>query len=131
MKTLPPLTLALSFVDRINHGDSLGLAQLMSDDHRLEVFNEPPLIGRAENQKAWAGYFSDYPDYLIHPSRMAESGEAAAILGTTTGSHLGLPDSEERKLSLIWVARVRAGLVRAWQLVEDSAENRQLFGLAE
>jgi hypothetical protein len=32
-----------------------------------------------------------------------------AVLGHTTGSHLGLPDHEERALSLIWLAEVKDG----------------------
>jgi hypothetical protein len=52
-----------------------------------------------------------------------------AILGHTTGSHLGLPDAEERELLLIWFAHVRGGQVERWRLIEDTPSNRQRFGL--
>jgi hypothetical protein len=52
-----------------------------------------------------------------------------AILGHTTGSHLGLSDDEERQLTLIWLAEVVDGGIRSWRLIEDTPENRHWFGL--
>jgi len=52
-----------------------------------------------------------------------------AILGHTTGSHLGLPDAGERELTLIWLAFVRGGTVDRWQLIEGSSSNRRQSGL--
>jgi hypothetical protein len=57
----------LSFVDCINRGDLAGLGQLMTDDHRLEVFDEAPLIGRDANLAAWRGYAQTYSTYVIYP----------------------------------------------------------------
>jgi hypothetical protein len=72
----------------------------------------------------WRGYNGAYPGYVIHPRRLAEFDDMVAVLGHTTGSHLGLSDGQERELTLIWLARVRAGRVTAWTLIEDTAENR-------
>jgi hypothetical protein len=52
-----------------------------------------------------------------------------AVLGHTTGSHLGLSDEEEQELTLIWIAEIRHGRVRVWRLREDSPENRRATGL--
>ena len=52
------------------------------------------------------------------------------MLGTTTGSHLGLPDDEERKLTVIWRAEVYDGRLRLWQILEDTPANRKACGLA-
>ncbi len=41
-----PDAVALSFFDRINHGDVEGLEALMTEDHDLRVFAEPPQRGR-------------------------------------------------------------------------------------
>src|SRR4051812_40151547 len=89
------------FIDCIKRRDLTGLAGCMSDDHRLEVLDEDPLVGKDVNTEAWRGYFESYPRYVIYPSRVAERGDHVAILGHTTGSHLGLPDDEERQLTLI------------------------------
>jgi hypothetical protein len=128
-KNLPPTTVALAFVDHINRGNLDGLIAMMSEDHRLEVFDEQPVVGREANAAAWRSYMAAFPRYLIYPRRINATGAVVAILGHTTGSHLGLPDAEERELPLIWLAYVRNGTVERWQLIEDSPSNRQQFGL--
>ncbi len=120
---------ALQFVDCINRGDVEGLALLMSDDHELRVFDEPPLRGRAANVDAWHGYVSNFPRYTIYVHRIAEDGDRVAVLGSTTGSHLGLPDDEERAHTLIWIATVSDGALHTWQLLADTAEHRRDVGL--
>jgi SnoaL-like domain len=128
-RLLPPLAAVISFIDCINRGDVQSLGRLMSDDHQLRVFDEDPVVGREANLAAWRGYAEGFPEYVIYPIRIAEHNHVVAVLGYTTGSHLGLPDVEERQLTLIWVAEVDAGLLRSWTLVEDNAENRGRLGL--
>jgi len=60
---------------------------------------------------------------------MAETDAAVAILGHTTGSHLGLPDEVESKLTVIWLAGVRDGLVASWSILRDLPETRTRLGL--
>lgn len=129
--TLPPVAAVIGFIDRVNHGDPEGLAQLMTANHRLIVLDEPPVVGRQENLAAWRGYLSSYPSYVIYPQRIAARGDRVAVLGTTTGSHLGLPDEEESQLPVIWVANVEEGLLTSWQILEDTPETRAETGLAE
>jgi hypothetical protein len=84
---LPPVPLTLAFVNYINHGDLPGLVSLMTADHRLRVFDETPLVGRDENERAWAGYFDAFASYVIYPHRIAENPHGiVAVLGHTTGS---------------------------------------------
>ena len=128
-RQLPATAVALGFVDRINRGDLEGLVAMMSEDHRLEVFDEEPVVGRAANASAWRGYMTAFPLYVIYPRRINADGDVVAILGHTTGSHLGLPDSEERELLLIWLAYVRDGAVERWCLIGDTPSNRKQFGL--
>jgi ketosteroid isomerase-like protein len=52
---LPPVAAVLSFIDGVDRADLDGLAALMSDDHRLVVLDESPLVGRAANVEAWGG----------------------------------------------------------------------------
>ena len=124
-----PIATVISFIDRINRRDLRGLARLMADDHRLEIFDGSPVVGRNANVKAWAGYFRGFPHYVIHPRRLAERGSHVAILGHTTGSHLGLPDEEESKETLIWVADVAEGRLRVWRLTGDTPDHRRIYGL--
>jgi len=102
---------------------------LMSWDHRLEVFVEDPLVGRDANTDAWRGYFDSFPNYLIYPHALSERDGSVAILGHTTGSHLGLSDEEESLITLIWVADTAGESVSCWKLVEDTPANRDAWGL--
>jgi ketosteroid isomerase-like protein len=129
-RPLPPVPLTLAFVNCINHGDLPGLVSLMSDDHRLQVFDETPVAGRDDNERAWSGYFEAFPSYLIHPHQLAESSDGeVALVGHTTGSHLGLTDDEESLLTLIWTAECLQGSVRSWTLAEDTPFTRDRYGL--
>ena len=129
MSLLPPVAVAISFVDYINRGDVEALGELMTIDHALRVFDEPPIVGRAANIEAWRGYVASVPNYVVYPRRVAENEGTVAILGHTTGSHLGLGDDEESRLTLIWLAEITAGAVRSWSLIEDTRANRRRMGL--
>lgn len=126
-----PARLVSNFIDCINRADIQGLGQLMTDDHELTVFNEAALVGREANLTAWRGYVETYPAYLIYPDHVAARAGVVAVLGHTTGSHLGLPDDQESQLMLIWVAEVIEGAIHSWRLIEDTPDNRQRFGLAD
>jgi len=128
-RELPPVAAVVSFIDRINRGDVVGLGELMTDDHELYILDEDPLVGREANVTAWRGYADAFPDYVVYPHRIAERHGRVAVLGHTTGSHLGLPDEDERKLLVIWVGEVAGGLLRKWGVLEDSPSLRQELGL--
>src|SRR4051794_28983673 len=93
--SLPPVAAVISFIDAINRGDVDRLGELMTVHHPLDVFDEPPLHGRDANLDAWRGYATAFPEYVIYPERIVEHDGQVAVLGHTTGSHLGLPDVDE------------------------------------
>ncbi len=129
--TAHPMAVAISFIDAINHGDVDRLAALVAPDYSLVIFGTVE-EGRERGIEGWRGYAGAYPNYLIHPHRMVAGEHTAAILGHTTGSHLGLPDEEESRLTLIWVADVtKDGLMRKWELLEDNPKNRRETGLGQ
>jgi hypothetical protein len=127
---MPAIAVVVSFIDRVNRGDVDRLGELMTDDHTLEVLDEEPLIGKASNIEAWRGYASSFPDYVIYPHQFSEVDGLVAVLGHTTGSHLGLPDDEERTLTVIWVARVDHGRLSLWRIEEDTPRRREELGLS-
>jgi ketosteroid isomerase-like protein len=126
---LPAVAVVISFIDRVNHGDAEGLGRLMTDDHSLEVLDEPPVRGRDANIEAWRGYLGSFPAYVIYPRRIAARGGEVAVLGQTTGSHLGLPDEEEFKLTVIWVATAVDGRLSRWRVADDAPDLRRRLGL--
>jgi hypothetical protein len=128
---LPPVAAVIGFIDAINRGDVDRLAALMSPGHRLQVLQEPPVTGWEANRSAWHGYVTAFPDYVIYPDHLVHRGDDVLVLGTTTGSHLGLPDQEERQLKVIWHATVRDGLLALWQIIEDTPAQRALLGLTD
>jgi ketosteroid isomerase-like protein len=128
---LPPVAAVIGFIDAINRGDVGRLAELMAPGHRLQVLQEPPVTGRDANRDVWHGYVTAFPDYVIYPDRLVHRGDDVAVLGSTTGSHLGLPDDEERQLTVIWRATVQDGLLTLWQIIEDTPAQRALLGLAD
>ena len=125
----PPIATVISFIDAINQGDVERLAALMAEDYALVVFDEPPQVGRANGIEGWRGYATASPEYVIHPRRLAAQGDTVAVLGHTTGSHLGLPDAEEEQTTLIWLGVVSDGLVTRWVLIADTPDNRAKHGL--
>jgi ketosteroid isomerase-like protein len=126
---LPPVAAVIGFIDAINRGDVDRLVALMSPGHRLQVLQEPPLDGREANRRAWNGYLTSFPGYVIYPDRIVHRGDDVLVLGSTTGSHLGSSDQEERQLKVIWRATVRDGLLTLWQVIEDTPGQRALLGL--
>jgi hypothetical protein len=126
---LPPVAVVVSFVDCINRADLEGLARLMTEDHRLIVLDEPPVVGWRANEEAWRGYFSAFPQYVIHPRRFEVSGARVAVFGVTTGSHLGLPDEDEMGLGVVWIAEVVDGQLSYWRVADDDNETRARLGL--
>lgn len=129
MRSLPPVAAAIGFVDCINRADLDGSRELMTDDHVLRVFDEPPVLGRGSNLEAWRGYIARFPNYVIYPHRIADSEWTVALLGHTTGSRLGFADDEESRFTLIWLAEVADGAVSSWSLIDDTPVNRRRTGL--
>ena len=125
----PPVAAVLGFIDAINRGDVDRLVALMSPGHRLQVLGEPALTGRDANRGAWAGYVTAFPDDVIYPDRIVHRGDDVLVLGSTTGSHLGLPDQAERQLKVIWRATVHDGLLTLWQIIDDTPGQRALLKL--
>jgi hypothetical protein len=113
---MPPVAAVLSFIDCINRTDLDGITALMTDEHALKVLDEAPLVGRDANRDAWNGYLTSFPDYVIYPRTIAAEGAVVTVVGNTTGSHLDLPDDEERKFDVTWVAEVIDGRLTYWHV---------------
>lgn len=126
---LPAAATVLSFVDAVNRNDLGRLGALMTSDHTMTLLDEPPVVGQAPCLAGWEGYLTGWPAYVITPRRMVESGDGAAFLGHTTGSHLDQPDEVERTQTLVWHAEVTDGRLATWTLLEDTPDTRRTHGL--
>ena len=92
---LPAVAVVISFIDAINRGDIDRLGELMTEDHHLDVFNEPPLRGKIANIDGWRGYVSAYPTYVIYPHQVAERDGDVACWATRPGHILGNPTAKK------------------------------------
>jgi uncharacterized protein (TIGR02246 family) len=123
MNARDPAEIALNFVDCINRQDVEGLAALMTDDHTFVGYERGDRAqGRETMARGFAEYFTAFPDYRIHASKVLRSGDDIAIIGTTTGSHVA-PELEARE-TLIWTARIERGLVAEWRIYTDLEQIR-------
>jgi hypothetical protein len=99
----------------------------------IQVFDEPELFGRDANVEAWRGYCRSWPDYLIYLQAIGDPGRGrVGLVGTSTGSHLELPDEEmeEMMITLIWLAEVDdEGRLTRWQVCEDTPARRAELAL--
>ncbi len=117
-----PKRTILKFVKAINRHDIDGLSGLMSADHVFIDYAgertqcQERMLEREEG--GWKEYFRLFPDYEIHVRSVLVSGsDAAAIIGTVTGSHLG--SEKESRTTLIWTARITDGLISEWRIFID------------
>jgi hypothetical protein len=95
----------------------------------MRILDEPPVSGRDALRSAWRASLGAFPRYRVYIDRIAVEGDRVAVLGHTTGSHLGLPDDEESQLPVIWTADVRDERLASWNILEDSSQTRRELGL--
>ena len=106
-------SVAVKFVEAINHGDSKALIRLQTEDFTLVDAEGGVFRGR----DGWEGYFADYPKYAIYIQKVLTGGSGVAIIGKTTGSQV--PPEIEEKETVLWTAEIRDGLVAEWRLYTD------------
>jgi ketosteroid isomerase-like protein len=88
MKTDDPEEIALGFVKCINNQDLEGLVALMTDDHVFIDYGGRVMRREVMIREGWPGYFSQYPEYRIHVSKITRSGNDVAITGVAAGTPL-------------------------------------------
>ncbi len=106
-------SVALKFVEAINHGDSKALVKLQTVDFTLIDAEGDAFQGR----DGWEDYFAAYPKYRIHVQHVLTGGTGVAIIGKTTGSQV--PPELEAKETVLWTAEIRGNLLAEWRLYTD------------
>lgn len=117
-----PASVALAFIERINARDLDGLTALLTDDHLFIDYRGNEERGRDLVREGWAGYFRAYPDYRIRVDHVLTSGDGVAIVGRTTGSHVG-PDVEANE-AVVWTADIDHGRVAEWRIYAGERTRR-------
>jgi uncharacterized protein (TIGR02246 family) len=114
MAEAKPEDVVLAFVERINARDADGLAELMTEGFTFVDYAGGVEVGRDVMREGFAEYFRCFPEYKIHVDKVLRSGNDVAIVGTTTGSHVG-PEAEADE-TVLWVAEVEGARVASWRI---------------
>ena len=118
MSEKDPKSVTLKFIDRINARDPDGLMALQTEDFTFISYSEEVYVGK----DGWNDYFSSYPEYKIQVEKLITSGNGVAVIGHTTGCHVG--PAVEEKWTILWTSQIRNGLVAQWRIYSDVEEVR-------
>lgn len=110
MDSSKSMLIALRFNERINEGDSEGLAELMTDDHTF-VDNEGNITkGKDAMKESWKDFFKTYPDYRNNLTCITVQNDIVVLVGFSTCTHRQLNGPN------IWTAKITAGKVSEWRV---------------
>jgi hypothetical protein len=108
-----PASIVRTFVEYVNEGDLAGISSLLSEHVKFT-----DIQGRVYQEKEFmAEYIANFPDYKILVHQILESGQGAAIVGKTTGSHV--PPQIETQETVVWTAEVGDGPITEWRIYSD------------
>jgi ketosteroid isomerase-like protein len=119
MSEQDPKDVVIKYVEAINARDSQALMTLQTEDFTFIDYHGHAYVGR----DGWKDYFASYPEYQIHVDRLIRSGNGVAIVGRTTGSHVG-PEVEAR-WTILWTAEVRNNLIAQWRIYSNVKDVRK------
>jgi hypothetical protein len=127
---MSPLQVAQAFVERINARDVVGLAALMTEDHRFIDSLGNVVNGRETMRHGWIGYFAMVPEYHLAADRWLCDGSIVVMVGTASGDYC--PDGAAESFGswstpAAFRAVVRGDLVAEWQVYADNEPIRQLM----
>jgi 3-methyladenine DNA glycosylase AlkD len=115
---------ALTFVDKINQGDSQGVIALLAPDTTYVDLEGNIERGKEILADCWQGYLSSHFKYQIYIHRIFEIKNGVVLIGHTTGSHLKFPEDKEfHEEGRIWLFGIKDGLIESLQLYQDTVEN--------
>ena len=121
---------AVTFIEKINRRDFNGLLKVMSPDHK--AFDEAGQVtaGSEKASKMIADYITQWPDFQIHINDVYFNNENVIIIGRTTGSCAETSCGTEIRKRLIYVLKVKNGLVVEFRYaLTDNNKNRSDLGI--
>ena len=125
---LSPLEVAELFVKKINSQDLIGLAELMSVEHRFIDSLGTEFSGREAMKEGWRYYFQMVPDYRIEVTERLCNGDVVVLLGMARGTYTSdgtLDAANAWETPAAWRARITSGQVEEWQVYADNEPIRR------
>jgi ketosteroid isomerase-like protein len=120
-----PADLAVAFNAAITAADPAALAGMMTDDHVFTDTEGSQATGKQACTAAWEGFFRAFPGYRNTFDEVWEDGATATMRGHST-----CPGHPELTGPAPWRAAARGDELTAWQVHDDTPENRALLGPA-
>jgi ketosteroid isomerase-like protein len=117
------ITVALEFVDAINHAEIDKIWSLMSDDHLFIDSQENKFVGKDNMKQGWIGYFALFPDYKIEIVETLEKDTLVCMFGYASGTYKNLKDENNSnfwKIPAAWRAIIKDNKVEQWQVYADN-----------
>ena len=114
-------SVAFAFNDCITHQDLAGLAALLTDDHVL-ILDDSRIVGKPAVIDAWRRFFAACPDYRNSFDKVVATKDGVAIQGRSSCS---VPELNGPAL---WRGTIRGEKLSLWQVLADTAENRDDLG---
>jgi ketosteroid isomerase-like protein len=114
----------VQFNDFIAARDIEGLARMMTDDHVFIDAANSKVVGKSAGIQAWRVFFAAFPDYRNDFAQISTAGELIVMTGHSS--------CFDPRLSgpALWTAKVQGHQISEWRVLEDSAHNRNMLGLA-
>ena len=112
-----------AFNDCINRQDLHGLSALMTDGHIFVDTAGGKVSGKEACIKAWASFFSAFPDYRNHFDRIVLVGDKVVVTGRSTCANPKLAGPA------LWQAKTNGYHLSEWRVFEDTITNRATLGL--
>ena len=116
-------------VDRFNlcitENDVDGISRLITDNHVFTDSAGTTISGKQAVLAAWNGFFAAFPGYRNAFKHYAERGDSIAIAGRSFSSDPRLDGPA------LWRAVLTDGKLSAWEVHDDTPENREMLGLGE
>lgn len=115
---------AIAFNGCINARDTLGLAQLMANNHSFIDTAGHTIIGKAACIEAWRSFFDAYPEYRNILEAVSSRGTKVTMVG-----HSVCPGFSALEGAALWTALATPEGLTEWRVYEDTPQERRRLGI--
>ncbi len=79
--------MAERYAEAWTSGSPDAVASFYEEDGRISINNGEPIVGRAAIAEMAQGFYSEFPDLVVHLDEIRTAGDNAVFLWTLEGTH--------------------------------------------